>query len=798
MVGARASFDYRKIVLCGGVVMSEAACEPTVGKRNTKRGVAPLGNWIERLGLSLFLLILVAALSAVPVVRDSELRVSDTFFHLAALPANRSTVVLVLIDDESLREYGRWPWSREVLGELVSKVAGGGAGAIGLDILLSERQSPEADASLEQSIRAARVVIVDKIGAFQTGNQWVEPLPAFVQAASAVGHAHAVLDEDGICRRFPPVELTIDGPRWAFAVEVARQIDPHRSAAFLDSYGIPESGDSSTLLLAKPLLVRIPFRRDEFETIPAFTILRGQDVRAKLGGRPVLIGFGGTEIIDRLNTPLATELLAPGIEVHAQILDGILTRRWLHETSRGIDALLLALTCVVVVVVFRKWHGWNSVGLLIILAATVYALSFLMFALMSRIAPVGAMLFAVMTGPLLVYAADFARVERSVTRQLMGLRSWLTEQGSDAITPGKAELSWKLTLLQELETELGSLYELHKTLLESTQDPVATFDEKGNLLLHNQAFSAAFSPADPSLTLEQVRLRCIPKDGAPVVHVGAGQEVEVYLNHTLYSMRTIPLPPTRMSPGGGTVVTLTNLQARVERDQARAEALAFITHELRTPLASIQGFADLLIRHPDSPECEGAPETILWESKRLLALISSYLDVLRLDAGAKPIRTEVLDLNDVVGQVFDVLRPLANAANMPLVLEPGAATVMVGDANLITGAVLNLVSNAIKYGKPGTPIDVRCSHFANEVVVSVKNRGVPIALEDISHLFDPYYRAREPEHAKPGWGLGLAFVKRIAEKHGGSVHVTSNESGTIFEIHLPATMDVDAPSEVIR
>jgi two-component system heavy metal sensor histidine kinase CusS len=65
-------------------------------------------------------------------------------------------------------------------------------------------------------------------------------------------------------------------------------------------------------------------------------------------------------------------------------------------------------------------------------------------------------------------------------------------------------------------------------------------------------------------------------------------------------------------------------------------------------------------------------------------------------------------------------------------------------------------------------------------------------------LFDPYYRAREPEHAKPGWGLGLAFVKRIAEKHGGSVHVTSNESGTTFEIHLPATMDVDTPSEVIR
>ncbi len=99
----------------------------------------------------------------------------------------------------------------------------------------------------------------------------------------------------------------------------------------------------------------------------------------------------------------------------------------------------------------------------------------------------------------------------------------------------------------------------------------------------------------------------------------------------------MPLPPTRLSPGGGTVVTFTNLQTRVERDRARSEALAFITHELRTPLASIQGFADLLIRYPGSPDCEGAPDTILSDSKRLLALIHSYLDVLRLDAVAKPL-----------------------------------------------------------------------------------------------------------------------------------------------------------------
>ncbi len=752
-------------------------------------------RWAERLGLCLLLLVLVSVSSMIPVIRDSELRVSDTFFRLAPKPAQRSKVVLVLIDDDSLRQYGRWPWSREILGKLVSNLADSGAGTIGLDVLLSEPQSAAADAALQKALRASgRAVIVGKIGAFPDGPHWVEPLPAFAQAVVAVGHAHAVLDADSICRRFPPLELTIDGPRWAFAVEVARRTDPRRAAAFLDEYGIPQAEEASSVRLAKPVLARIAYRRDQFDAVSAATVLQGTDLKARIAGRPVLVGFGGTEISDRLNTPLATEFPAPGVEVHAQILDGILAGRLLHEVPTGFGVLLLAFTCVVVVVVFRRWRGWTSVALLVGLAMAVYAAAFLAFLAASRIVPAGAMLLAVMAGPLLVYAADLALVERSVTRQLIGLRSWLAAQRKVPARPETEELSWKLGLLQQLETELGSLYELHRTLLESTQDLVAIFDEKGNLLLHNQAFAAALGPTN-GLSLERLRARWVSEGEVPLVSAG-GHEEEVELCGKLYAVRTVPLPPTRLSPGGGTILTFASLQTRVERDRARAEALAFITHELRTPLASIQGFADMMIRSPGTPDCEGAPETILWESKRLLALINSYLDVLRLDAGAKPVKSDVLELHDIARQVFDILLPLAAGANMRLVLDTEAAVVMVGDATLISGAILNLVSNAIKYGKPGTDIEVRCSSSPDHVVVSVRNQGKPIAPGDIPHVFDPYYRAQDVQTAKPGWGLGLAFVKRIAEKHRGSVEVKSETSGTVFEIHLPAKTGVDAPLEV--
>ncbi len=784
------SIEIRKPFMAGGPKGD------SVVQHFSREGSSLHRVWVSRFVLSLLLLLLVSVLSLLPTIRDSELRISDTFFRLLPPPSQRSAVALVLIDDEALHQYGRWPWSRELLGMLVSKIADHGARVIGLDVLLSESQSPETDHALEESLKAnGRTVIVGKVGVLADGAHWLEPLPRLSVSAAAVGHAHAVLDEDGICRRFPPLELTVDGPKWAFAIEVARRVDPQRVSQFLNLYGIRSDNTNSHVLSARPILARIFFRRGEFDAISAATLLRGGEMPFNLSGRPVLVGFGSAELTDRLNTPLATELPSPGIEVHAQILDGMLTGHVLKDVPAGISALLLALSCFVTVLVFRRWRGWTSVALLFALAIAVYGVTFLTFLWGERIFSPGTMLLAVVMGPLVVYAADFTIVERGVTRQLLGLRAWLTKQGQESVAV-KPDLSWKLDLLDKLGTELGALYELHQTLLESTQNLVAIFDESGHLLLKNRAFAAALSPNGSDSSLEQLRSRWTSVLDAPLTRNGPAQEGEVLLNDTLYALRIAPLPPTRLSPDGGTLVTLSSLQTRVERDRARSEALAFITHELRTPLASIQGFADLMIRYPGSPECEGAPETILWESQRLLALINSYLDVLRLDAGAKPLNESVIDLNDIVRKVFEILRPLAAAANMGVVMQTDSPVIFIGDANLVSGAVLNLVSNAIKYGRSGTDIQVNCSASENEVVIGVRNQGKVISMEDIPHLFDPYYRARDAEQAKTGWGLGLAFVKRIAEKHGGSIGVRSESSGTLFEIHLPMKSGASFPPEV--
>jgi signal transduction histidine kinase len=229
----------------------------------------------------------------------------------------------------------------------------------------------------------------------------------------------------------------------------------------------------------------------------------------------------------------------------------------------------------------------------------------------------------------------------------------------------------------------------------------------------------------------------------------------------------------------------------LERDRARAEALGFVTHELRTPLVSIQGFAEYLLRYSKDRASTEAAATIFQESGRLVAMINTYLDVLRLEAGARPMRSESFQVSEIVKQVARVIRPIAQASEISVRIEIGTdLPALQGDAHLIEGALLNLLSNAIKYSARGSEVKLRAQAEGDGdgINLEVWNPGPLIPPEDLARLFEPFYRRNEQEEASRGWGLGLAFVKRIAEQHGGTAEAWSTSgSGTSFCLHLPVT-----------
>jgi two-component system sensor histidine kinase ResE len=370
------------------------------------------------------------------------------------------------------------------------------------------------------------------------------------------------------------------------------------------------------------------------------------------------------------------------------------------------------------------------------------------------------------------------------------------------IQPAAGDLNWKVDLLRQLQAELGSLYAFDQTLLEAMQEGLAVFSWDGRLLFRNpqwqrfckkqgwtsaprlDEFAAALQLTAWSDLRQSLELPAVWRDA------------EVHLGEGLWQLRAVRLKcaaPTKATDL--ILVVATDQTARLERDRARAEALAFVTHELRTPLVSIQGFAEYLLRYSNDRANTEAAATIFQESGRLVAIINTYLDVLRLDAGARPMHNEIFQVGGVLRQVARVVQPIAQASEIKVSAEIAEdLPPLQGDRHLIEGALLNLVSNAIKYGGRGSDVKLAALPQGEGVVLEVWNSGPAIPQEELGHLFERFYRRSEQEETQRGWGLGLAFVKRIAEQHGGKVEAWSESgSGTSFRIHLPVTRSV--PSE---
>src|ERR1700704_655423 len=192
--------------------------ESSTGHSNQKH--LQMKRWLL---LNVLLLTVVGLLSLSYPVEELSRRAGDVYFRLRGSQGTSPHVALILIDDASLERYGRWPWKRSLLAQVVRAASDERPKALGLDILLSETEDETNDRELAKALKdAGNTVLVAKISNSPQGRLWVEPLPLFAQNAVAIGHAQAALGPDSICRGIPVRELSLEGPRWAFALEVAR------------------------------------------------------------------------------------------------------------------------------------------------------------------------------------------------------------------------------------------------------------------------------------------------------------------------------------------------------------------------------------------------------------------------------------------------------------------------------------------------------------------------------------------------------------------------------------------------
>lgn len=238
---------------------------------------------------------------------------------------------------------------------------------------------------------------------------------------------------------------------------------------------------------------------------------------------------------------------------------------------------------------------------------------------------------------------------------------------------------------------------------------------------------------------------------------------------------------------GGSILMLVDETEKCEAEQMRREFSANVSHELKTPLQSILGYAELLkngiVKEPDKA---GFYENIYRESQRLIALVQDIIDLSRLDEGAQDLRREPVDLLAAAQQSAAALAEKAAEKQVAVTVSGVSATVQ-GMPGLLGEMLYNLLDNAVSYNRPGGNVRVRVEPGATSTSITVQDTGIGIPAEHQPRVFERFYRVdKSHSRATGGTGLGLSIVKHAAAMHGAQLSLQSKENeGTCVTISFP-------------
>ena len=238
-------------------------------------------------------------------------------------------------------------------------------------------------------------------------------------------------------------------------------------------------------------------------------------------------------------------------------------------------------------------------------------------------------------------------------------------------------------------------------------------------------------------------------------------------------------------------LVIKDLTVLKEYDQLKSDMISLMSHELRTPLTSINGFAELLTADGELPEQAKEFVTIIAnESQRMSRMINTFLEVTKLQRRDRQDVLKIpLRLDEVVKETIASLQSAAKKRRIRLVEQPtGRLPPVAADKSMITQAVRNLVSNAIKYSPERTTVTVSTALEAEAVRLSVEDRGYGIPNEAKDRVWEKFYRVVRDDQEKDeeSTGLGLSFVREVVEQHGGTVDLESEVGrGSKFSFTLP-------------
>ena len=390
----------------------------------------------------------------------------------------------------------------------------------------------------------------------------------------------------------------------------------------------------------------------------------------------------------------------------------------------------------------------------------------------------------------LIFAAALSsRLTKRLVRPILELDLERPEDSEvyDELSPLLTRIRRQNDTIRAQMDQLRQQKQEFTALTENMSEGFLLLDAKGRVLSYNTGVLRLLGAAAPAEEASVLTLDRSDVFQQLVEQVLDGRRSQVRMERAGRVLQLLGDPVLRDGETAGAVLVLLDVTEREQAEQMRREFTANVSHELKTPLTSISGMAEImkdgLVKQED---VRGFAADIYQESQRLIRLVEDILHLSRLDEGGGGLERQEIDLLDLARAVEDRLQSTAKQHQVELELDGDHGTIQ-GLPSVVEEMVYNLCDNAIKYNRPGGKASVRVEDGADAVTVTVSDTGIGIPPEDRERVFERFYRV-DKSHSKAigGTGLGLSIVKHGAALHNAQVELDSAPGkGTTVRLRFP-------------
>lgn len=738
---------------------------------------------------------LIALVGTLAVIFATHWRGTSAFDNLVydqlsslSRPAPDDRILLVNIDEPSLARLGKWPWDRATHARLIEKLSPAQPRSILLDVLLSEAGSGGGDARLATAMAASGNVFLP-LNFHSPGSDGKAfdselPIPALGAAAKGVGHVNVTFDNDGIVRR---VNLCFDGSDESL---------PHLAELVYRDGGAPSPAFRRLKYCDQDLM--LPYAaRDSYSEISFADALEGNIPAQLIKGRDIIIGATAAGMGDNYPGPFSDGGVVSGTEIMANMVAALRRNDFVTPAANWQVALLSLLPMWLLLLGFLRWQPRTALAVSLGLFALVLAASTAALATGIWFPPGAALIGIILVYPLWGWRrlqamsafmqSELGELEREGDIVPLGLNP---DRGSDLVGRQSAALGSAIDHLRDLRRFVSDS-------LEHLPDPMFVTDTVGTVTMANHRIEEYLGPNLKGTALKALLDRIV----APVHRRSVDEYLKTHGNSSQsgdqgfvrfispdgrhFVMRSAPVLSDDDSLVGQ-IHYLADISALAQAESDREEALQLLSHDMRSPQSAIIALLPTIKDSKVSSRIEG-------HARRTIALAQDFVDVARM--GESPFEGSDVLLADLARDIADNLWPLAHERGVTIdVVDDSDNAFVLAEPDSLGRAVTNILDNAVKFSPDGATIHVRIGRQNDMIELAISDEGPGIDADLLPRLFTRFAARSAPDARIKSSGLGLTYVRAVAERHGGKVWAENLAKGACFHLQLPEAVEpIPAP-----